>query len=266
MKLIFKFTVALAAFGALFALEKLRPLRAETESKTRRNLRNFAVASLAGIILQLLEVPIAKKLALVVERRRWGLLKQVRLPAWLDTVAGFLLLDYTLYVWHVLTHKVPLLWRFHAPHHIDLDLDASTALRFHFGEMAISVLWRSAQILAIGVSHRTLRIWQSTLLLSILFHHSNITLPEQFERRLSCLIVTPRMHGIHHSTKYDEASSNWSSGIALWDRIHHTFRLNVPQAQISIGIPALRYAEDVRLGRVLTIPFTKFGDLWETKS
>ncbi|MBA3914420.1 MAG: sterol desaturase family protein [Acidobacteriales bacterium] len=240
-------------------------MRRETESKPNRNLRNFAVAGLAAVAVQLLEMPMAKKLALAVERRKWGLLKQLPLPTWLEATIGLLLLDYTLYVWHVLTHKLPLLWRFHAPHHIDLDLDASTALRFHFGEMTISVLWRAAQIVIFGISLRTLQIWQSAVLLSIVFHHSNINLPEDFERRLSYLIVTPRMHGIHHSTRYDEASSNWSSGIALWDRLHGTYRFDVPQQEISIGVSALRHPDDVRLGRVLRLPFTEVGNLWQTK-
>src|SRR3546814_2584537 len=105
---------------------------------------------------------------------------------------------YTLYVWHLLLHRVPLLWRCHVAHHVDLDLDASTALRFHFAELALSVPWRAAQIVLIGVSPRALSVWQTALLLSVLFHHSNARLPPAMERRLNRLIVTPRMHGIHH--------------------------------------------------------------------
>ena len=110
-----------------------------------------------------------------------------------------LLMDYTLYVWHVLTHRVPALWRFHAVHHIDLDLDASTAVRFHFGELTLSTPWRVAQVVVIGTSPLALSIWQTGLLMSILFHHSNVELPLAIERRLGRVFVTPRMHGIHHS-------------------------------------------------------------------
>src|SRR5215208_1822575 len=103
-------------------------------------------------------------------------------------------MDYTLYLWHMLTHRVPALWRFHQVHHCDLDMDASTALRFHFAEMAISVPYRAAQVAVLGVAPRPLSIWQTFLFVSILFHHSNLRLPLWLERRLSWMIVTPRMH------------------------------------------------------------------------
>jgi len=143
-------------------------------------------------------------------------------------VLAVLLLDYSLYVWHVLTHRVPLLWRFHLVHHVDLDMDASTALRFHLGELLLSVPWRAAQIGLIGVSWRVYAIWQALLMLSILFHHSNFRLPLRVEGYLNRLIVTPRMHGIHHSIASDEVNSNWSSGLSFWDRLHGTLRLDVP--------------------------------------
>ncbi len=63
-----------------------------------------------------------------------------------------LLMDYVFYLWHVLTHKVPLLWRLHLVHHVDLDLDASTALRFHALDMVVSAPWRAGQVALIGLS------------------------------------------------------------------------------------------------------------------
>src|SRR4029079_14575712 len=131
--------------------------------------------------------------------------------SWLEVLLAVVLLDYTLYVWHVLTHQVPWLWRVHRVHHADLDLSASTALRFHFAEMIASVPWRLAQIVAIGASPLTLAVWQIVTLLAILFHHANVAVPVAVERWLCHLIVTPRMHGIHHSIIRDEADANWST-------------------------------------------------------
>jgi sterol desaturase/sphingolipid hydroxylase (fatty acid hydroxylase superfamily) len=185
------------------------------------------------------------------------------MPCWAEALLGLLLLDYTLYVWHILTHRVPLLWRFHSVHHIDLDLDASTALRFHFGEMAISVLWRAGQVLLIDVSPRSLALWQSLLTASILFHHSNIGLPISWERKLNRLIVTPRMHGIHHSIVDEETSSNWSSGLTIWDWLHGTLRLNIPQQEITIGVPAIRSPAEVKLPKMLAMPFQQQLAWWE---
>src|SRR5215210_6315876 len=229
--------LVLGAFGALVWLERRRPLREERESKLRRSARNLAVAAAGAAAIRLTEAPLAERLTALVERKRWGLLKLVRLPAWLEVAAAVVLLDYTLYLWHVLTHRVPLLWRFHVVHHIDLDLDATTALRFHFAELVLSVPWRAAQILVLGVSPLALSVWQTLLMLSILFHHSNVRLPVGLERGLN-FFVTPRMHGIHHSTVKEETNSNWSSGLTVWDRLHGTLRLDVPQDAIDIGVPA----------------------------
>src|ERR1041385_6567048 len=199
MKNFLRVALSLGALAGLVLLERKRPLRHERESKLRRNGRNLAVASLGALTAQLVEAPVVRPLARFVERRRFGLLKQLRLPRLLEIIAAVLLMDYTLYFWHILTHRLPFLWRFHAVHHVDLDLDASTALRFHFGEIALSIPYRAAQVLLIGVDPQILFVWQTFLLLSIMFHHSNIQLPKSVEDRLVRFIVTPRMHGIHHS-------------------------------------------------------------------
>jgi sterol desaturase/sphingolipid hydroxylase (fatty acid hydroxylase superfamily) len=243
------------AFIILTALERRRPLRQEHESKLRRLTRNLVFAGMAAATVNLLERPIVQPLAGVVERRQWGLLYGHPLPRALRMTLAVLLLDYTLYVWHVLVHKVPWLWRFHIVHHVDLDLDASTALRFHCGELAASVPWRAAQIAAIGVSPEALTLWQNALLVSILFHHSNVELPIALERVVSKVFVTPRMHGIHHSLVPDETNSNWSSGLTVWDWLHGTLRLNVPQRDVTIGVPAYRDPEEVTLAKTVTLPF-----------
>lgn len=257
--------LVLGTFAALLWLERRRPLRREVEPKVTRAARNLAVAALGAATLQLAEAPLVTRLTALVERRRLGLLKRWSLPAGLETALALVLLDYTLYIWHVITHKLPFLWRFHLPHHIDLDLDASTALRFHFGELVLSVPWRAGQIVLIGVSPLALSIWQTLLLISILFHHSNVHIPIETERWLSRLIVTPRMHGIHHSMVREETDSNWSSGFAVWDRLHRTIRLNVPQDEIIIGVPAYPGADDVKLRTILEVPFVRQRPSWQLR-
>jgi sterol desaturase/sphingolipid hydroxylase (fatty acid hydroxylase superfamily) len=248
-------SLAVGACGALVWLERRRPLRRAVESKLEHDARNLVVAGVGAAALQLAERPVVERLTALVERRKVGLLKQVALPRAWEVALAVVLLDYTLYVWHVLTHRVPLLWRFHLVHHADLDLDASTALRFHFGELVISVAWRAAQVLLIGVSPQSLSAWQNLLFVSILFHHSNVRLPVEVERRLNLFVVTPRMHGIHHSTVRAERDANWSSGLTLWDRLHGTLRLNVPQAAIEIGVPVYREPEELGLLEILKLPF-----------
>jgi sterol desaturase/sphingolipid hydroxylase (fatty acid hydroxylase superfamily) len=255
-------SLVLCAFGALLWLERRRPLRREVEPALNHDARNLAVAAIAALSLQLAERPVIQPLSKLSERRRWGLLKQLPLPAWVETTLAVILMDYTLYLWHVLTHRVPWLWRFHVVHHADLDLDASTALRFHFGELVISIAWRAAQVALIGVSPRALDMWQTALLLSILFHHSNVRLPIETERWLNRLIVTPRMHGIHHSLVREETDANWSSGLTVWDRLHGTLKLNVPQGEIIIGVPAYREPSELKLEKILLMPFGAERPTW----
>lgn len=245
------------AFAALFWWERRRPLRHAVENKNVRTGRNLTVAALSAAAIRLAEKPFTDPLSALVERRRWGLVPCLHLPAWLEVPLAVALLDYTLYVWHVLAHRVPWLWRFHVVHHVDLDLDASTALRFHFGEMVASVPWRVAQVVLIGVSPAALSVWQTLTLMEIMFHHSNVELPVGVERWLCRLIVTPRMHGIHHSIVPGETNTNWSSGLTLWDALHGTLQLNVPQAAVTVGVPAYRAPAEVTLPHMLALPFER---------
>lgn len=244
------------AFAALYIFEKRRPLRRQIEQKEIETARNLAIASTSAVIINFLEKPVTDKLTNFVEQERFGLLKIARLPRFLETAIAVILLDYTLYIWHVLTHKIPFLWNFHKIHHADLDLQTSTAIRFHFGEIAISVIFRAGQILLIGVSPNALQIWQTLLFLSIFFHHSNTRLPKDFEEKLQKFIVTPRLHGIHHSIVEDEMNSNWSTGLTVWDFLHGTFRNDIPQDEITIGVKEFDKENKVTIGKMLLKPFT----------
>jgi sterol desaturase/sphingolipid hydroxylase (fatty acid hydroxylase superfamily) len=251
-----------AAFVAITIAETRRPLRVRRESRARRVGRNLATAGVTAVITSVLEAHLLASVARRVERDRSGLLNRIAMPDALRTVAGVLLLDYTLWWWHFANHRVPLLWRFHLVHHVDRDLDASTGVRFHFGEMGLSVFFRMAQLRVLGISDSAMRVWQTLLLVSIAFHHSNLRLPRGVEHRLVRWIVTPRMHGIHHSDYLGEADSNWSSLFSWWDRLHGTLRMDVPQAAIEIGVPAYQRAEDVTLGRITALPFVRQRSDW----
>jgi sterol desaturase/sphingolipid hydroxylase (fatty acid hydroxylase superfamily) len=255
--------LVLGEFTLLVALELSRPLRPAAEPKLRRVMRNLAVSGLGALSLLIAERPLVQPLSRLVERRRVGLVKQLALPMWIEIALAVSLMDYTLYIWHRLMHRSAWLWRFHLPHHVDLELDTFTALRFHFAELVASVPWRAGQIAIIGVSPKSLSIWQTALMLSILFHHSNLRLPIGLERSLSYFIVTPRMHGIHHSVIRAEEDSNWSSGLTIWDWLHGTLKLNVPQSEITIGVPAYRQASEVGLTEILAMPFREQRPTWQ---
>ena len=175
-----------------------------------------------------------------------------RLPAPLAAVAGFALADYTIYLWHVATHRSPTLWRLHRVHHIDRALDSSTALRFHAADMLLSAPMDMVRVRLIGVSPVVWRAWQAFFGLSVLFHHSNIALPDRWERRLNRWLTTPGMHDIHHQAARERTDSNWSSGLSMWDRLHRTFRAPGAEPPLAIGVPA--YPKDLHIADLIPLP------------
>ena len=173
-------------------------------------------------------------------------------------------MDLIFYYWHLANHRVPLLWRFHNVHHIDPDLDVTTAFRFHFGEIALSAAMGVVQVSVIGISGWAFATYQLAFQLEVMFHHSNWRLPIRLERALSKVIVTPRMHGIHHSQMQRENNSNFGTIFTWWDRLHRTLGLNVPQSAITVGIPAYTLPDDNGVPNALTMPFRKQRDYWRT--
>ena len=255
---------AVPALGmlALFLAERRYPLRRPTQVEPARTLGNIALGALSMAVVGLLETPLTNRLAQRAAWERRGLVQRLKLPAWARDALALLAMDYTIYAWHVATHRIPLLWRFHLVHHVDLDLDASTALRFHAADMALSLPYRMAQVALIGASPRALGLWRGWFFASVLFHHSNLRLPEWLERRLALVVTTPRMHGIHHSAARGETEANWSSGFSFWDRLHGSFRLDVPMDGIRIGVPGYRDASETGIGASLAMPFTAERDAW----
>ncbi|ARS36907.1 sterol desaturase family protein [Pontibacter actiniarum] len=248
------------AAAALFVLEAKRQLRRRTRPKSERLVENGSVAAAALPALRLLLVPGMYAAAKWANRRNFGLLAW--LPGWGRYTLGFLLLDYTNYLWHVLLHKSDLLWRFHNVHHIDLDLDLSSAWRFHIGENIASVPYRSGAVALLGVPAPLVLFYEVIFEGCTAFHHSNLRLPYKVEKQLCKLMVTPRMHGIHHSIVARETNSNFSVIFSGWDRLHQTLRLNVPQHAITIGVPSYRDPAEQHPVRLLRLPFEK-QRLWQ---
>lgn len=254
--------LVIGAFVLLIWQERRRPLRKRVEPVLPHHTRNLVLAGLAALTTVAIEAPLIQPLARLVEERNWGMIGTFRLHGIVAAACALVLMDYTFYVWHVLLHRAPLLWRFHAVHHVDLDLDTSTALRFHFGELLLSIPWRATQVLVIGLSPLTFSLWQVWFTLCVMFHHSNVRLPIRWERRINRILVTPRMHGVHHSNIAAETNSNWSSGLTVWDWLHGTLRLNIPQEKIEIGVPAFQDARVVILPAILAMPFQPQPDYW----
>jgi sterol desaturase/sphingolipid hydroxylase (fatty acid hydroxylase superfamily) len=246
----------------LFFLERFLPLRQGTRSLIARLVVNLAISALTFVAAVALVQPAAHWALRWSAEKPFGLIHLAVMPAWAEFALSFLLMDLAFYYWHLANHRIPFLWRFHNVHHIDPDLDVSTAFRFHFGEITFSSLFSIVQVSLIGISPWAFAIYQLAFQAEVLFHHSNLRLPIGFERLLSKIIVTPRMHGIHHSQVQRENNSNFGTVFTWWDRLHRTLGLNIPQDEVIVGIPAYTSPEDNRVPSALLMPFRKQRDYW----
>ena len=254
--------VTVALFALLFALERFVPLREGAHSLIGRLLVNITVSIFTFLAAVTLVQPAAQWALRWSTDRAFGLVHLLTLPAWLEFGASFLLMDLAFYYWHLANHRAPFLWRFHNVHHTDPELDVSTAFRFHFGEITLSSVFSVVQVSLIGISPWAFAIYQIAFQAEVLFHHSNLRLPIGFERFLSKIVVTPRMHGIHHSQVQRENNSNFGTVFAWWDRLHRTLGLNIPQNEVIVGIPGYALPQDNRVMNAFLMPFRKQRDYW----
>ena len=189
------------------------------------------------------------------EAHALGLTHMLPLSTNAERVVVFLLFDIWMYFWHMANHRIGFLWRFHRAHHADIEMDTTTALRFHPGELIISSFVRLPVVIVIGMSFADLVVFEVLLNISTLFHHSNLAMPEKWDRLLRTVIVTPNMHRVHHSVERPETNSNFTSVLSVWDRLARTFKMRSDTRAITLGLPVFREARFQRLRGFLATPF-----------
>lgn len=251
----------LAAFGAAFAAmaawEALAPRRRRQFSRRDRWPHNLALLVVDVAALRLLVPGAAVAVALHAQASGWGLLHAVAVPPWLAIVAAVALLDLAIYFQHVTFHAVPALWRLHRVHHADLDFDVTTGTRFHPIEILISAAVKCAAVAAIGAPASAVLVFELLLNATSMFNHANVRMPKRVEAWLRRIVVTPDMHRVHHSIRYNESCSNFGFNLPWWDRLFGTYRAQpaVGHEAMTIGVDAFRTAEDLRIASMLAQPW-----------
>jgi sterol desaturase/sphingolipid hydroxylase (fatty acid hydroxylase superfamily) len=253
--------IRLAAFVAVLTVmalyETVAPRRKRSYSRLRRWPSNLGVVVLDTALLRILLPGGAVGLAMVGERQGWGLMNSLRLPAWSAVVAAVMLLDFVIYLQHVMFHAVPALWRIHRMHHADLDFDVTTGVRFHPIEIILSMLVKFAAVAALGPPAFGVLVFEILLNATSMFNHGNVRLPTKLDVFLRWFVVTPDMHRVHHSIVVNETNSNFGFNLPWWDRLLGTYR-DQPAAgheAMMIGIEQFREADELRLDRMLLQPF-----------
>jgi sterol desaturase/sphingolipid hydroxylase (fatty acid hydroxylase superfamily) len=236
--LVLRFSAAACAFAAVLVWEQIFPRRPRAPGLGRRWLANLTLQGVDAVVLMLVGAAVPGLLvgwAYFCEGRGLGLLHRVSWPFQLKAALGYALLDLVVYLQHRALHGVPVLWRLHRVHHADLDLDLTTGLRFHPGEILLSLALKAAAISLFGVHFLVVGVFEVALNAFSLITHANAKVP--FEALVRWLVVTPDMHLIHHSQRPEETDSNYGFQLSLWDRLLGTYRRK-PREALRLGLPS----------------------------
>jgi sterol desaturase/sphingolipid hydroxylase (fatty acid hydroxylase superfamily) len=256
-----RFGVFASVFVVLAALELWRPRRHLIASKVRRWTTNLSIIGIDGLAVKgmaMLAVPLAATAAAAYAGGHGiGILNWIDWPQWVETALAVIALDFAIWGQHVVTHKVPVLWRVHQVHHADRDIDVTTAIRFHPVEIALSILWKIVCVFVLGASVPAVILFEILLNACAMFSHANIALPSPLDRALRRLIVTPDMHRVHHSVLVREHDSNYGFNLSVWDRLFGTYTKNPEKGHdaMTIGLSAYQSNEPTSLSWSLLLPF-----------
>ena len=216
--------VFLGVLALVGLVEAIRPRRSPSQGKILRWANNLGLSVVNTVILRLMTPLTLVAAAAWAGERGYGLFTRIALPAWAEIVLAVVLLDLVIYGQHVAFHKIPALWRIHRMHHTDLDVDASTGVRFHPVEMALSLGLKLVAVVALGAAPLAAFLFEILLNGVTLFNHGNIRLGTRLDAALRTVVVTPDMHRVHHSAERDETDSNYGFNLAWWDRLFGTYR------------------------------------------
>ncbi len=208
----------------LMAAEAVWPKRKRNFARAGRWVTNLSISVVNTLALRILGPVTAVSAALYAQSTGFGLFHHMSAPPWLFFGLGILLLDLSIYVQHVLVHKIPILWRIHRVHHVDRDIDVTTALRFHPIEFLLSMIYKALIVWLLGVPVAAVIAFEIILNGMAMFNHANLALPPWLDRVLRWFIVTPDMHRVHHSERRHETDSNFGFNLSIWDRIFSTYQ------------------------------------------
>ena len=216
-----RMVIFLGLFVILTAVEYMAPRRPRPH-QARRWTTNWLFVIVDTLTLRALAfaLPFAAVLAAMdAQTRGWGALNHIELPIWAELIVVILILDFFIWFQHWASHKIPFLWQIHRVHHADIEMDVTTAIRFHPIEIALSMAFKIGLVYLIGPAAWAVIIFEILLNGTAMFNHANIKLPLGIDAVVRKVLVTPDMHRIHHSQKRSEHDSNYGFALSWWDRI-----------------------------------------------
>ena len=260
-------TIRLTAFLAIFAtmavFELVSPRLERDEVvgalKSKRWFTNLSMVVISSVCLRVVFPLAAVGTAIWAQTNGYGLFPWLGVNPVVAGILAFIILDFAVWLEHVVSHKFPILWRIHRMHHADTGFDVTTALRFHPLEIVLSMVWKAAIIVALGAPAEAVLIFEIVLNGTAMFNHSNVKLPLGLDRVLRLVLVTPDMHRVHHSTIEAETNSNYGFNFPFWDRIFKTYTDQPRKGHIDmdIGLDEYRDTKPTQLVWALLLPFRR---------
>jgi sterol desaturase/sphingolipid hydroxylase (fatty acid hydroxylase superfamily) len=256
---VIRLAVFLTLFAVLAALETLAPRRVRRQKRSSRWVTNWGITLLNTLTLRALAFALpllAVGAAIDASALGWGLFNALDWPLWIEVILVVLFLDFAIWLQHLVTHKVPVLWRLHRVHHADVDMDVTTAIRFHPVEIALSMLLKIGLVYLLGPAAVAVVIFEILLNGTAMFNHSNLRLPLWLDAGLRRALVTPDMHRVHHSVHRSEHDSNYGFSLSIWDRLFGTYIAQPVKGHDDMMV-GLEWQDDrpSRLGWSLALPF-----------
>ena len=260
-EVIIRLAVFLGLFTVFASVETLAPRRQRAQTRRKRWATNWAFTVANTLVLRMLAFAmplLAVGAAMDAAAQGWGLFNVLTLPPWIEIIAAILILDFAIWAQHLITHKVPLLWRLHRVHHADLDMDVTTAIRFHPIEIGLSMILKIGIVYLLGPAAIAVILFEIILNGTAMFNHANIRLPLWLDRVVRKVLVTPDMHRVHHSVHRNEHDSNYGFALSIWDRMFKTY-VDQPAAGHDAMQVGLEWQDDrpSRLGWSMSLPFMR---------
>jgi sterol desaturase/sphingolipid hydroxylase (fatty acid hydroxylase superfamily) len=239
------------------AWEVVAPRRPLTDSKARRWFTNLSLIVVDTAVTRLILPVLPFGMAIIAQERGWGMLNMSPLPFLAQAVLAVLVLDFVIYLQHVLFHFLPTLWRLHRMHHTDLDIDVTTGVRFHPIEILVSTGIKLGAVTLLGAPPISVVFFEVALNATSQFNHGNIRISIPLDRWLRFVLVTPDMHRVHHSVIPRETNSNFGFNLPWWDRLCGTYRAQPESGHtgMTIGLKGFRNPRMLTLPRLLIQPF-----------
>jgi sterol desaturase/sphingolipid hydroxylase (fatty acid hydroxylase superfamily) len=251
--------VFLSVFVIMALAEWALPKRQRSLPQGRRWLTNWGIVVLDSVVTRLVMPILPIGMALYATGQGWGLFNLLSIPTWLSVLVSFLILDFAIWLQHLLSHRIPLFWKLHKVHHVDRDIDVSTALRFHPLEILLSLVYKIVWVLVFGAPAVAVFLFEVVLNAAALFNHANVRLPEKLDRLLRLAVVTPDMHRVHHSNRPRETHSNFGFNLSIWDRMFRTYVAQPTDGHegMTIGLDPYQNEKPSQFVWSLLLPFLK---------